>query len=266
MGTIGGVSGSSNAWAMQRGQHQAKMFNKVDTDSSGGVDATELGAFLKEASDKTGVVVEDTQALFQQMDSNSDGSLSSDELSQGLKQVLPPPPSTVDFAQSRGAQGDDLFSKIDSNGDGALDTTEMQAFTDNMEAGTGQGVGDRFAELDTDGDGALSQAEFEAGRPEKPQGVDGPGMAQGPRGAGGPPPAAGAPDSTTSSTDPLDTNQDGVVSELERLAGALKTLSTADSGGNEALSEVAKLAQQLYQQISTSWLVADGSSTLNTSA
>jgi hypothetical protein len=52
MSTIGGVSGANSAWTMQRSQHQAKMFNKVDTDTSGGVDATELTAFLKEAGDK----------------------------------------------------------------------------------------------------------------------------------------------------------------------------------------------------------------------
>jgi EF hand len=168
------------------------------------------------------VAVEDSQALFQQMDSNSDGSLSSDELAQGLKQVLPPPPSTVNFAQSRGGKGD----------------------------------------------GALSETEFEAGRPAPPEGAEQaqkPGGLQGPLGIGDPPPA-GAQPNTTASTDPLDTNQDGVVSELERLAGALKTLSTADTSGNEALSEVAKLAQQLDQQISTSWLATQSTSTLNTTA
>lgn len=256
MSSISGVSGSSDAWAAwgaKRAQHQTKMFNKADTDASGGVDATELTTLLQEVSDKTGVSVQDPQALFQQMDGNGDGSLSSEELAEGMKQVLPPPPSTMAFAQSRGNAGDDLFGKIDTNADGSLDQTELQTFTDMVKAETGQDMGDRFTELDTDGDGTLSAAEFEAVRPEQPAGATGPGMAQGPKGAGGPPPAGGA-SNNTSSTDPLDTNQDGVVSELERLAGALKTLSTSDTSGNEALSEVAKLAQQLYEQISTSWL------------
>ena len=58
MSTISGVSGSSNAWAAvsaQRAQHQAKMFAKVDTDSSGSVDQTELKTMLSDISKKTGV-------------------------------------------------------------------------------------------------------------------------------------------------------------------------------------------------------------------
>ena len=77
MSSISGVSGSSNAWAAvsaQRAQHQAKMFAKVDTDSSGGVDQTELSSMLSDVASKTGASLGDSQELFTKMDSNADGS------------------------------------------------------------------------------------------------------------------------------------------------------------------------------------------------
>lgn len=225
MSTISGLGGVNRAWdtgqsgATRKAEHEARMFAKVDSDGSGGVDATELGAML-EHTGQSG----DSAELLKKMDSNSDGSLSSDELSQGMRDLMPPPSSTLDFAQSRGAANDEA---------------------------------DAFASLDADGDGQLSRAEFEAGRAQQ---------GQGPRGAGGPPPGAGGPppasssDSTSStaatSYDPLDVNQDGTVSQIERLAGQLKELAQAGAGDSAkgANADIAALAQKLYDQISKNWL------------
>jgi hypothetical protein len=222
MSTISGLGGGGSAWdAAQRGaarkaEHEARLFAKVDSDGGGGVDATELASML-EHSGQSG----DPAELLKKMDADGDGSLSSDELSQGLRELMPPPASTLAFAQSRGAANDDSSE-------------------------------DPFAALDADGDGQLSRAEFEAGRPE-------PG--RGPRGAGGPPPVQAGSDSSaaaTSSTvyDPLDVNQDGTVSQIERLAGQLKELAQAGTGDEAqgASAEIAALAQKLYDQISKNWL------------
>jgi len=185
MSTISGVSGSGDAWAnmkAQRSQMQAKMFTKVDTDSSGGVDKSEPESLMADVAKKTGVANSaSTDELFSKMDSNSDGSLSSDELDQGMQSVMPPPPSTMDFAQSRSDSG--------------------TSSTDN----------DMFAQLDTDSDGSLSQTEFEAGRPQ---------------GGNGPQGAGGSATSSTTTYDPLDTNEDGTVSAQERLAGSSSSSST----------------------------------------
>ena len=192
MSTISGVSSSSNAWAAlntQRQQHQAKMFAKVDTDGSGGVDQTELSSMLSDISQKTGTSLGDSKELFTKMDSNGDGSLSSDELDKGMKALMPPP-STMDFAQSREAGGSSQGSD-DAASDSAM---------------------------------AISGAA---------QDHRGPPPAGGPEGAGG----ASASSSSTS-YDPLDINQDGTVSDMERLAGALKTLAqstSADGSGGPAL-------------------------------
>jgi hypothetical protein len=199
MSTISGVSSSSNAWAAlntQRNQHQAKMFAKVDSDGSGTVDQAELSTMLSDISAKTGTSLGDSKELFTKMDSNADGSLSSDELAQGMKDVLPPP-STMDFAQTKGAQ-----------------------------------------------------------EPDGPPPPEGPGGASGAAGGG-----AAASSSTSTSYDPLDINQDGTVSEMERLAGALKELATqTDGSGSGASSEIAKLAQKLYDQISNGLLANSSSS------
>lgn len=205
MSTISGVSGSGDAWAnmkAQRSQMQAKMFAKVDTDSSGGVDKTELQSLLADVAKKTGATNNSSDELFSKMDSNSDGSLSSDELGQGMQSIMPPPPSTMDFAQSRSdstSSGDDLFTKVDTDGDGSVSKDELQSLMKMMD------------KLASDG---------------SPDG-------NGPQGAGGmpppPPPDSSSATSGASSTttyDPLDTNEDGTVSAQERLAGSASSSST----------------------------------------
>ena len=283
MSTISGVNSSSDAWAAvsaKRTEHREKMFAKVDTDGNGSVNQAELDTLVSDISQKTGVSLGDSKELFSKMDTNADGNLSSDELGEGMKQLLPPPPTTMDFAQSRGPGGpggpgganDDLFSKVDSNSDGSVDATELKAFTDKIQSDTGGDVTDKFSQLDTDGDAKLSKAEFEAGRPQGPEASSGTDSAQaagrsgGPRGPGGP---GGAQAADTTTYDPLDTDQDGTVSELERLAGALKELAASDTGdgtASPAQSEIARLAQKLYDQISANFLDQTSETSLSAKA
>lgn len=276
MSSISNVSGSSNAWASQRSAMQTRMFAKVDTDSSGSVNASELQTMLDDVSQHTGVSFQKTaQELLTAMDGNSDGSLSSDELAQGMQSIMPPPPSTMDFAQARnGAQegSDDLFAKVDTDGDGSVSKTEMSDFVAKMGKNADSSSDDKFAKLDTDADGALSQAEFEAGRPQAPSASQGGAPMGPPPGAGGAEKSGSTSASNSTSYDPLDTNQDGTVSEMERLAGALKDLaqsasSKSSTSGDESQAIIAKLAQKLYDQISSNWLTQSNSSTsLSTTA
>ncbi len=314
MSTISGVSSAYSAWsnmsAMRNsrppgGPSPEEMFAKVDTDGNGSVSKAELQGMLEDISKQTGVTsTSSTDELFSKMDSNSDGSLSQDELGEGMKSVMPPPPSTLDFAQSRSAgSGDDLFSKVDSNSDGSISTEEMASLRELMDkmadpegtSGTATSNDhELFSKLDTDGNGSLSQTEFEAGRPQ-------PG--QGPQGTGGmpPPPPAGAQEKTGSSTsyDPLDTNQDGVVSEQERLASSssndpLQALfKSIDSDGDGSISrsesdtfvqklsadasdssatsqrnstDLARLARLAYEQMAGTWTGQSQGTTLSTVA
>lgn len=305
MTSISGLG--SNAWATaqssqtnRQARMQERMFQKTDSDGSGGVDATELQATLDKVVSKSGISIDTTAAdLLTQADANGDGSLSSDELGTAMQSVLPPPPSTMDFAQSRsagksGGAGDDLFGKVDTDSSGTLDETELQTLLDHMANGPGSSTtgttetdstsstaaADMLAALDTDGDGSLSESEFDAGRPDN--GGQGGGMAA--MGANRPPPPPGgmggaggvggagstsSSSSTSTSTtyDPLDTNEDGVVSALERAAANTETSALdklfssadADSDGQLSKTELTDFVQQLAEQLTSQYTqVASG--------
>ena len=283
MSAISSIGSTSlMSMASQRSQAMAtRLLSKADTDGSTSVDSTELKALFSDIQSKTGVTL-DAEKLFGSMDTDGNGNLSGSELSQGLQSVMPPPPSTMAFAQGRGQSKDDLFNKVDRDGSGSVDTDEMTAFTEHMSAGSDGPEVASFRTLDSDGDGSLSQAEFDAGRPQaNREGASTP--PRGAQGVGGPPPmggpdaAAGASASSSESADsstydPLDTNQDGVVSEMERLAGALKDYveaSTAEASNTESSnSTLVALARQLYEQIASGDLnrTTNGKASLNTTA
>jgi Ca2+-binding EF-hand superfamily protein len=291
MSSISIASGLSNDWAnaqTQRIQRQAKLFAKVDTNSSGGVDQSELQGLLTDISQKTGKTL-DAAKVFKSIDINSDGSLSGAELAKGMKAVMRPSHSTLDFAQKRSSESGskELFNKVDSNSNGSIDEAEMTAFTDKVKAHSGRDSPTTFAKLDVNGDGQLTQTEFDAGKPkgsskgagrvDEAEGAGDADDARGVKGAGAPPPpggpggpgaaqggakaaggAAGTESTSSASTsyDPLDTNQDGKVSELERLAGALKdlvsTIESSNSGSSsKANDSILKLAKQVYAQIAS---------------
>jgi Ca2+-binding EF-hand superfamily protein len=208
MSSISSVGGASSAWpdpgAGRAAAMKERMFAKVDTDGSASVDKAEMQTMLDRIGERTGQSLGNADELLTEMDSNGDGGLSSDELDAGMRSLLPPPSSTVQFAERRSQ-------------DGAAAADEL------------------FAAIDTDGDGSISKGELgvavtaSAGRPPPAEGAPPPGAA----------PAAASSASGTSSTttDPLDTNEDGVVSAQERLAGELEALMTAmDSNGDKAVS------------------------------
>lgn len=246
MTTISSVSSAWSSASVQRASRPApspeRLLTKLDADGSGGVSDTELQGLLDDVAKKTGVSSQTSAAdLVKQYDSNGDGSLNADELGKTMQSVLPPPPSTMAFAQSRGGSadaettatgqaGDDLFGKVDSDGDGAVSKTELQALLEAMSGGaasqTGVSSDDVFSQLDADGDGSLTQAEFDAGRPSGAAGEAGGGM----QAMGGMPPPPGGPGGASASADntttydALDTNEDGVVSLTERLAGSTSSV------------------------------------------
>ena len=262
------ISSVGSAWSsasLQRSAGQRppeKLLSKLDTDQSGGVDSTELQSLIDDVAQKTGMSL-DTSAkdMLAQYDADGDGSLNGEELDGAMKNLLPPPPTTMEFAQSRGMAGDDLFGKVDSDGDGSVSQDELQGLLEKMSGGTASKTGTRsdelFAQLDTDGDGKLSQAEFDAGRPsEQASGTAGGGMPPPPPGGPGGPGGAGGAQSSSTTYDPLDTNEDGVVSLAERLAGsssaqeaAQALFSAIDTDGDQKLSSTE--AQTFIDQLST---------------
>lgn len=218
MTTIGAIGGASSAWssmAAARGKMQEKMFEKVDADGSGGIDTAELQGLLDAVAKKTGASSgTDAGQLLAKLDSNGDGSLNSDELAEGMRDILPPP-STMEFAQSRGQEEE----------------------------------GERFSKLDTDGDGSLSQAEFEAGRPSSR--MEGPGGMPPPP----PPDEAASSGAVQALFKALDTDSDGGISQKESDAfvqqlsaayeSATTTTSTASSADVDSDSDSASASPQL---------------------
>jgi Ca2+-binding EF-hand superfamily protein len=267
MSSINGVGGSSDAWAQMRSQMQAKMFNKADSNADGGVDKTELKSMLNDVSKMTGKSVggniDDT---FAKMDTSGDGKLSSDELAKGMQNLLPPS-TTMDFAKSTGGQSggsagggnpvDDLFSKVDSNGDGSLDKSELKTLAAQIKSDTGMDISAKLDKLADDNGGKVSKDQFQAAiEKERPSGP--PGGAAGPGGPGG----SGGTQSASNENktyDKLDTNQDGTVSEIERLVGEIKN-ATSDK---TASAKVANLVKQVYEQFSSNFSSVQGATSLS---
>ena len=230
MSTISAVSSSGDAWAnmkAQRSQMQAKMFAKVDTDSSGGIDKTELQSLMNDVAQKTGVTnSSSTDALFSKMDANGDGSLSADELGKGMKDILPQP-STLDFAQSRTEGGHSAQSPGGAPPPPPADSTSSSSSSTT------------FDPLDTNQDGTVSLAERLAGSTKT--------------------------DPVAALMKAIDTDGDSKISSsesdafMQKLTSQLNTLtqSTQNSGTSTSTAstsshdnlDLAKLVQQAYEQI-----------------
>lgn len=152
------------------------------------------------------------------------------------------------------SRADRMFSKVDTDGSGSVDKTELQDMLDDMAQKTGTSLGsadDLMTKMDSNGDGSLSKDELASGMkslmPPPSSTVD---FAQQSGGGLPPPPppdsASGSGDSSSStsatSTDPLDTNGDGVVSAEELAAGELKDamkdlFAAVDTNGDKSISK-----------------------------
>lgn len=271
MSSIGSIGSAAGIWDSTQtarsmrppgGMDPSRMFKKVDSDGSGGLDTRELQSMLDDMASHApaGASTSSVSAsdMLGQYDANQDGSLDQDELGQAM-QALRPPTSTVAFAQRFGSGegnapsatssatsaststsstdgGDDLFSKLDTDGNGEVSSDELQVMLDKMaqdHGGTARSASDEISRMDTDGNGTLSASELQAGR----QRAGGPGLHGGP--PPGPPPAeATASSDAASSTDSLqsllqaidtDGNRQISSSELDTFAQVLQQMGMGGS-------------------------------------
>jgi len=287
MSSLSTVSSSSPGWANAMppkppggGRLAQRLLSEFDTDNSGSVDSTELQNLLSDVSQKTGVSISSSTAsdLLSTSDSNGDGSLSASELSTALKSVLPPPPSTLDFVQSRsnsgsntapptatGQAGDDLFSQLDTNGDSSVSQDELQSLLDQMASDQGNSssalnAADVISQLDTNGDGSLSASELEAARPK--------GQEAPPPGGMPPPPLTDSSlnsSSLVTGTSSTDSTSTSGTSEdpLQALFNAIDSDQSGDISSSEAQTFLSQLASQLD---STTGTTGTGSSSSGNSS
>ncbi|UDF35171.1 UNVERIFIED_ORG: hypothetical protein LHJ69_21900 [Shinella sp. XGS7] len=199
MSVISGLGGGASqaAWAETRavssGQNRRaqEMFARADVDGSGSVDASELQTVLDKFSERSGRSLGSAESQFSTLDRDGDGGLSSSELDSGLRSLLPPPTSTLEFAARQQQQGGPggpgggrppppppsgegeasqslsaADQALDANGDGVV----------SMQERLGGQLKDLLQQVisasDSDGDGALSSSEAESLRSQFSSALD----------------------------------------------------------------------------------------------
>lgn len=174
-GAMGGKSGQMGPMAAGKRPDPAAVFEKTDTDGSGGLDQTEFESLASRISEATGEEV-DAEALFATYDEDGDGVLSEDETQALMADHRPegPPPG----GRMGGVQGGpppdltEIVSDADEDEDGAIDETEAQQLAELISNANDEDmdVASLFEAYDADGDGVLSEAEaltaLEENRPE----------------------------------------------------------------------------------------------------
>jgi Ca2+-binding EF-hand superfamily protein len=139
---IGSYNSYMNCMQTERARPDpADMFNKVDSDGSGGISQSELETLVENISDKTGNSIDTTDAL-STYDTDGDGELSMDELKSFMDAsgMAPPPPPPKGEGMANGLEAtggssttsaESILSAYDSDGDGMLNSDELQGFLDN---------------------------------------------------------------------------------------------------------------------------------------
>src|SRR5450830_1883607 len=272
MSSLSSVTQSSNGWANAMppkpaggGKATERLFSEFDTDSSGSVDSTELQSLLSDVSQKTGLSISSSTAadLLSASDSNGDGSLSANELDSALKSVLPPPPSTLDFVQSRSSGSSNSSSSTSTTtatgqADDKLFSLLDQMASDQGNTSSALSASEVISQLDSNGDGGLSASEFDAARP---QGQDGPSQ-------GGMPPPPPLTDSSLNSSSLVtgasstDSTSSAGTSEdpLQALYNTIDSDQSGDISNSEAQTFLTRLASQLDSTTGTTGATGTSSS------
>jgi len=276
---IGGVGSSAAAIQWDPTKAASNLFAKIDTSGQGYIDKSELqAAFDKISSDGQGSA-SDVDDFFSAVDTDNDGKITQQELTSSFQQVADA--LNAQFDSSRVARAssdgtppaqpsvDDIFSSLDTKNQGYLDKDELQAALNQTSGSTdanAQTVDQIFQALDTDGDNQISKSELSAAfdnAAASPATQDasasasaGSTQAASAQSAGGAHGGGGAESASSSTTyDPADTNQDGVVSPEEQALYDLKQGVSSDTQSAQGnLDSILKVVSQLakaYGQFDT---------------
>jgi Ca2+-binding EF-hand superfamily protein len=189
MSNISGISNSmmsSMLQGMQSRPDPAQKFKELDTDSSGGLDKTELSTMAKELSKMTGKTLNVDDSI-KNYDANNDGQLSQDEMEAMMQKTMRPPTSdgssmqqVIDAYQTN--SGDDQISTLlkmleqnsstsstssSSASNSSDDTISIllkmleQSASSNSTSNSRPDPEVKFKELDSDGSGGLNKSELD---------------------------------------------------------------------------------------------------------
>jgi len=160
IGNCGSCSGYLQQQAMGRSD-PSDLFDKVDSDASGGISQTELEAWAGAMSDETGVSI-DTADAVSTWDEDGDGVLNDEELASFMRETMPPPPGNRGMGPAASAEG--LFQALDADESTGISESELTQWAENMSEETGNAldVSSTFSDYDLDGDGELSSSELDS--------------------------------------------------------------------------------------------------------
>jgi Ca2+-binding EF-hand superfamily protein len=147
---ISGISSLNTASLTETGK---QLFNKIDANSDGSIDKSEMAALLEENTSSL------VSSIFGSQDTNQDSLISQIEFDSGMAKL------GQQMKQGNGMSGisgmsappapEKVFDTADTNKDGVVSKDELAAV---MGQGGGN-IDDLFSQVDTDGDGSITRAE-----------------------------------------------------------------------------------------------------------
>jgi hypothetical protein len=97
MSLLTAIGAAASAWTGSTAK--ARAFDRVDADDDRRVDAAELQSAFDAVAAKTGKPARDAEATIAKIDRNGDGEVSRIEIRAHLRDLRPPPASTVELAR-----------------------------------------------------------------------------------------------------------------------------------------------------------------------
>jgi len=257
--SIVSTAGSTNAAWLQRTEGRGtrqngraegvdfrqKLFNRIDTDGSGGADATELQAMLDKLSARAAgkgntapsaaLAGTDGASLLNKFDANGDGSVGAGEFKAGMRALLPQGSSTLKFATGRQPPIPEPADVPDETA-----TTATTGTTGTTGTAASAVVKQLMAAIDSYGDGKLGRREWATFEKYMSQTL----TSVSPSVAGGAGTGGTVPTLPTSALADASSTKGGDTAGIGTMAAA----PASDSGslGRDALA-LAKLVLQRYQ-------------------